>query len=127
MAAMQTEVWRITRFGIVGIVATLTHMAVAHAGLALLTNSPYLASLAGFLSAFCVSYLGHYHFTFGADSVHSKALPRFVAIAVTGFLTSLVVIKAVTFYGLPPDVSLTVSILLIPGLTYIASRLWAFR
>lgn len=125
---MLAEVRRIARFGFVGLSAMVTHIVVANAVLAYVIDSAYAASLAGFLVAFCVSYLGHYHFTFGEGQGHAKALPRFFLVAVSGFLASLMVLKVIaTYSAVPPAVSLTLSILVIPGLTYLAARLWAFR
>ena len=126
MQTMLAEARRITRFGMVGVAALFTHMAVAWLVLDRLTGSPYAASLAGFLVAFCVSFLGHYHFTFAGGQGYAKTLPRFFAVAASGFLASLLVLNAVAAYGLPKTVSLMVSILVIPALTYIAARLWAF-
>ena len=126
MQMMLAEARRITRFGIVGVAALLTHMAVAYLVLERLTGSAYAASLLGFLVAFCVSFLGHHHFTFAEGQGYAKTLPRFLAVAVSGFLASLVVLNAVAAYGLPKTVSLMLSILVIPALTYVAARLWAF-
>ena len=126
MQTMLAEARRITRFGIVGVAALLTHMAIAWLMLERLTGSPYAASLAGFVAAFCVSFLGHHHFTFAEGQGYVKTLPRFFAVAVSGFLASLLVLHAVATYGLPKMVSMMVSILVIPALTYLAARLWAF-
>lgn len=128
MQTMLAEARRIARFGIVGVAATLTHMAVANTALRLLTASPYAASAMGFMVAFGVSYLGHYHFTFAGEGAHGKSLPRFFLVALSGFLASLVVLRGIAGYGgVPQAVSLTLSILVIPGLSYLAARAWAFR
>lgn len=128
MRTMLAEAHRIARFGFVGLSAMGTHIAVANAVLAYAVASAYVASLAGFLVAFGVSYLGHYHFTFGVGQGHTKALPRFFLIAVSGFLASLVVLKVIAVYfNFAPAISLTISILVIPGLTYLAARAWAFQ
>lgn len=126
MQPLLAEAFRIARFGVVGVSALLTHMAVAWLVLDRLTGSPYAASLIGFLVAFCVSFLGHHHFTFAHGQGYARTLPRFFAIAVSGFLASLIVLNAIVTYGLPKTVSLMVSILVIPALTYVAARLWAF-
>ena len=75
---VRAEIFRIARFGIVGLSAMLTHIVIANLVLAHVTASPYVSSLAGFLVAFGVSYLGHYHFTFGGPQSkgHGKALPQ---------------------------------------------------
>jgi putative flippase GtrA len=112
MQTMLAEARRITRFGLVGVAALLTHMAVAWLVLERLTGSPYAASLAGFLVAFCVSFLGHHHFTFAGGQDYIRTLPRFFLVALSGFLAKMV--------------SMMVSILVIPALTYLAARLWAF-
>jgi putative flippase GtrA len=128
MRVVLTEARRIIRFGMVGVAATLTHIAVANAVLALVIGSPYVASAAGFVVAFAVSYLGHYHFTFAKNGSHGQSLPRFFLVALTGFLGSLMVLKVIAEQGaIPQAVSLTLSILVIPGLTYLAARVWAFR
>ncbi|MEJ2125307.1 MAG: GtrA family protein [Alphaproteobacteria bacterium] len=128
MRTMLAEARRIIRFGMVGVGATLTHIAVANTVLALVTGSPYAASAMGFTVAFAVSYLGHYHFTFAKNSGHGQSLPRFFVVALTGFLGSLIVLKVIATQGvIPQAVSLTLSILVIPGLTYLAARIWAFR
>jgi putative flippase GtrA len=128
MRTALAEVRRIVRFGMVGVAATLTHIVVANAVLALVTGSAYVASAVGFAVAFAVSYLGHYHFTFAKDNGHGQSLPRFFLVALTGFLGSLLVLKVIaTQAAIPQAVSLTLSILVIPGLTYLAARIWAFR
>jgi putative flippase GtrA len=112
----------------VGVAATLTHITVANAVLALVIGLAYAASAVGFVVAFAVSYLGHYHFTFAKDSGYGQSLPRFFLVALTGFLGSLLVLKVIAAQGaIPQAVSLTLSILVIPGLTYLAARIWAFR
>ena len=113
---------RLMVFGLVGLVATGVHITVAY--LAVYVNvSPMLASGCGFMVALPCSWFGHRTLTF-RSSAH-KSFIKFCAVACGGFLGSLVVL---TFLEpIVPWVALLLSILVIPGISYVLSRLWVFR
>ncbi len=124
---MRATVVQLTRFGLVGIAATLVHIGVAwlvHATGA----SPLLANAAGFLAAFALSYLGHFYWTFSQREGHPKRLPRFVVVAGVGFaLSNAIVWGAVVLVGAPFELALAVILVSVPTATWLLSRLWAFR
>lgn len=119
------EVWRIARFGVVGVAATLTHLACAEAILLLHTPAA-LSFLLGFLPAFAVSYLGHRYFTFGAGS--SGSLLKFLVVALIGLAVGEAALHALAATGqLGAPLRILISVFLMPFATYFAAKFWAFR
>lgn len=116
------------RFGLVGVAATLVHLLVANMVLITCSSSVYLSSLCGFATAFLVSYLGHYYFTFQTKKAHQETLIRFFSIAFGGFLGSYIVLALLARLDLPSEtIRLTISILIIPVITYLLAKGWAFK
>ena len=116
------------RFGIVGIAATVTHVAIAWCANHLAGLVPYLANSLGFGIAFAVSYLGHFYWTFRRRDGHLKAQVRFAVVAGTGFaLNNVIIWVTVDRLGLSFDLALVLIVLLVPPATWLLSRLWAFR
>ncbi len=116
-------------FTIVGALAALTHfiVAVGFEYSALLTASH--ANIAGFIAAFPVSYFGHRKFSFaGQDSSHRSAFPRFLSVAVLGFLANqTLVLNALQYTKLPFWFVLGVVMVLVAASTYLLSKFWAFK
>ena len=116
-------------FTIIGALAALTHYIVA-VGLehsAFLTASH--ANIVGFIAAFPVSYFGHRKFSFaGHDSSHRHALPRFLSVAILGFLANqTLVLNALQHTKLPFWFLLGVVMVLVAASTYLLSKFWAFK
>lgn len=117
------------RFGVVGVLAALTHYAVAALCIHFALTSAAWANPAGFAVAFWVSYFGHYHFSFEAvGSVgHGEALPRFLLTALAGFFTNhLIYLGLLKLTGLSPYVDLFIALVLVAAMTFVLSRYWAF-
>lgn len=123
-----SEIWKIFRFGLVGGLATLTHMGVV-AYLTLFTSfHPVLSNTVAFLVAFSVSAAGHIFFTFRVAKGRKRALAKFFIVAITALLLSnLLLALMLTAEAIPPYVSQLFAILFVPIVTYAASRFWAFR
>ncbi|MEO9527567.1 GtrA family protein [Roseibium sp.] len=127
---LKTETAAVGKFAIVGVLATLTHALVA-AGLlqsGILTAFP--ANICGFLTAFSVSFSGHYFWSFShlrQDGTALKSMTRFLVIAVAGFaLNSFVLALWLELTPWPDLVGLLVSIAIVPALSFLGARLWAF-
>ena len=126
-ARIRAEAPRVLKFGVVGIAATAIHTAVAFATLPFV-GSPFLANLAGFLTAFVFSFLGQALWTFNVTRGRRAAALRFFMVSGGNFLLSNVVLGAAKASGLVPNwVALLIAIAVIPPCNYVASRLWAFR
>ena len=118
---IRSELRRIIIFGIVGGVATLIHILVANLFHAVIKDT-ITASFVGFCLAFVFSYLAHRQFTFH-DAVKGSPF-RFVIVAGSGFLFSLLVLDHLA--GFPAWLALTLSIGIIPLWSFLMSRLWVF-
>lgn len=115
------------RFGIVGLVATLLHMAVAWT-VNRLGVTPYAANALGFAAGFVIAYLGHFYWTFGRRGNHLRHQLRFIVVSAVSFaLGNGVIWLVVDRLGLSFDLALVVIVLVVPPTSWMLSRVWAFR
>lgn len=116
------------RFGLIGVLATLVHMAV---GTALIRFGwpALLANVAAFCVAFLVSFSGHHRFSFaGHSATVTGALRRFLVVALLGFLVNEGILAVLTLgklMGAAPALLVSTSIAALA--TFVLSRVWAFR
>lgn len=117
----------LVRFGIVGVAAMATHWSVV-ALLVPLGLAPLLANIIGFAVAFNVSFFGHHHWTFTSADSRKDTFKRFLGVALLGFVINEVMYAALLkFTGLDYRIALFIVLAAVAGLTFILSRLWAFR
>jgi len=119
---------QISRFGIVGSVATSTHYTVALAINLIL--SAYLANAVGYACALGMSYLGHQRLTFQLhrDAVaHRRQLPRFVVASLSALAVSQAALVLLRSFAVPAHFALMAAVLTVPPVTYGLSRAWVFR
>ena len=113
----------------VGSTAAATHWGVAVACVEQLGMRPLAANAVGWLLAFIVSFTGHYRLTFRRlASRWTTAARRFFLISACGFLfneASYALLLHTT--RLRYDALLALILLVLAALTFLASRLWAFR
>ncbi len=119
--------WQLARFGVIGVLAALTHYAIAIA----LTHHGMIAgwaNLVAFVTAFWVSYFGHRYFSFDAGDVsHQQTLPRFIVVAVIGFVfNETLLLLMLHFTSLSINIGLPFIIILTAAMTFILSRQFAF-
>ena len=118
---------RIARFGLVGVAATLTHALVLWAAVEFAGIRPTFATLLGFFTAFCVSYSGHYHFTFRSTQPHRTALPAFAFAAGTGATLNALIFSMMTdVFTIPYWYAFAVTVVIVPPVVYILSKSLAF-
>lgn len=127
------ELLRVLRFGIVGLTAAAVHYWVVIALVELLHIAPLQANAGGFIVAFWVSYFGHRHWTFSdavathVQGAHPSFL-RFLLVAVLGFcMNELLFYLLLRYAGWPYYLALAVVVFTVAVMTYVLSRLWAFR
>lgn len=113
----------------VGCAAAATHWGVAVGCVELLGMRPLAANAAGWLVAFIVSFTGHYRLTFRHLASHwTIAARRFFLISACGFLFNEVSYALLLHTTrLRYDILLALILLGLAVLTFLASRLWAFR
>ncbi len=114
----------ISRFGLVGVAATLVHLMVSMMTLWLGANI-YLANILGFLVAFGVSFLGHSTLTFPEGDRSHWAWARFFLVALTGFGLNNLVLLLSEGQGME-WLRLVVAIFIAPLGTFLLSALWVF-
>lgn len=117
----------ISRFSVVGVAATLCHMLIVWT-LITMGISTLLANVLAFLSAFAVSFGGHYWWTFRVPGNPKRAATRFLIISSAAFAANnmlLVILLRVSWFS--PVVSAVIAAMVIPVLTFMLSRLWAFQ
>ncbi len=128
-----TELLRLARFGIVGLSAAAVHYWVVIALVEWLDIAPLQANVGGFVAAFGVSYFGHRHWTFSdAMATHGEnkhaSFPRFLLVALLGFgMNQLMFYLLLRYAGWPYYLALAVVVFTVAAMTYVLSRLWAFR
>ena len=120
--------WQLARFGVIGVLAALTHYAIA----IVLTNHSIAAgwaNLVAFVTAFWVSYFGHRYFSFDAGDIsHQQTLPRFILVAVIGFIfNETLLLLMLRFTSISIDIGLPFIIILTAAMTFILSRQFAFE
>ena len=116
-------------FVMVGCAAAATHWLVAVACVGRLGWSPLVANVVGWLVAFIVSFSGHYRLTFRHQpKALFVALRRFFVVSASGFavneLSYAFLLKAT---AVRYDILLAMILIAIAFLTFVVSRLWAFR
>ena len=118
---------QIARFVGVGLLATLCHVCVASLLAGIWAVPPQIANLAGFLTAFGLSYLGHTRVTFQVHGGHGTHLPRFLAVAAFGLTLSSGITWLISdLAGHPVWMAMIAVGLAVPPVTFALSRLWAF-
>ncbi|WP_095588807.1 GtrA family protein [Actibacterium ureilyticum] len=123
----RAELIQALRFGLVGGLSTLVHMAVAQGLLAFDLASLGWSNVLGFVTAFFVSFFGHYHFSFQRNTPFLRSMGRYGVIALMGFaVNNFVLIGLVAMNVLPESVALAIAIIIVPVGTFVASRFWGF-
>ncbi|MCU0790945.1 MAG: GtrA family protein, partial [Nitratireductor sp.] len=70
----------------------------------------------------------HRNVTFRSTASVGQSLPKFLAISVLGFvLCQLIVVMMVNVMGFSYAAALAVMVTTVPVVTYVLSRIWAFR
>lgn len=119
---------RLSRFGLIGILAAATHYSIVIALVEYFQVTPMQANVGGFGVAFWMSYLGHRHWTFSDHSttVH-RSLIRFFTTALFGFgLNTFLYYLGLRYLDLPYFITLALVIFIVAITTYFLSTYWAF-
>jgi putative flippase GtrA len=124
---MTNVTYQAARFGAVGLLATVVHVAVAIALVELAKVPVFWANMGAFCTAVLVSYLGNHRWTFACEGAHARYFPRFISIAALGLAIGQVIVWAIAEQG-GGDYRLAVLTvaLVVPVFSFLASRLFVF-
>jgi putative flippase GtrA len=121
------------RFVVVGTVAAAVHLLVVKVLVQWLGLMPLVANLGGWMVAFWASFLGHYRWTFKGGSQGTALAPatsakRFFLVSAVGFVVNEALYAAALRWSAWRFDWLLAGVLIVMALlTFLASRLWAFR
>jgi putative flippase GtrA len=129
---MKNLIKQLSKFASVGVLATAVHAGVYTVVGGLL--EPMLANLIAFLVAFIFSYVGHFLWTFRAQTIGQelhKAVGyqfRFLAVAVMGLLLNSMAVWVVTEWLIVDYLfALIPMIFMVPLFTFALAKFWAFK
>ena len=125
---VRKEVLTMSRFTLVGIVATCVHISIVWVLIEQFSIETLLANLAAFLTAFIVSFTGQHLWTFRSNRSWWSSLARFFPVSLFGFVLNNVVLISLLDLGLMSDSHAAIlSACIIPVVTYLAGRFWVFK
>ncbi len=123
-----TALRQLSRFGFVGILATVVHVGV---GLGLHEGGgmrPLWANLIAFGCALGVSFFGQTRLTFPDSTADGSAFVRFAVVAVSGLALNQTIVWVVTsVFASPYWLALVIIIFTVPGITFLLLKFWALR
>lgn len=120
---MRSLLW----FGAVGVTAAAVHFSVVLLLVSQLRVPALTANVAGFVVAFCVSFIGHQRLTFAARAASARqSLPRFAAVALLGFVSNELLYALLLALGMEYRLALGLVLVAVAGMTWLLSRHWAF-
>lgn len=119
---------QIGRFGVVGILATATHLVT---GLTLnrgFDAAPFWANLVAFSCALGVSFLGQTRLAFPGSEAGRGAFARFSLVALAGLgLNQTIVWLVTSVFAAPYELALAIIIATVPAATFALLKFWALR
>ncbi|WP_090936053.1 GtrA family protein [Azotobacter beijerinckii] len=128
IAKLHREAFLVGRFAVVGIAATLAHMLIAWILTELMRLPPLLANLMAFLTAFAVSFTGHYYWTFRRVGSLQRAIKRLFLISLSAFFVNTLLLATLIEGGWMSDSSAVVLAAgVVPAISFLASRFWGFK
>lgn len=127
LSGIVEEVWRLARFSAVGVLATAVHIGVAMAAVAAAGVNPTVGSMIGFVTAFVVSYVGHFRFTFAAPGRYRDYLLKFFVSSLASlFISTGAVWVATSILGIDYKPALVALAVIVPVCNYLVNRFWVF-
>lgn len=119
---------QLMRFGIVGGIATAVQYLILIVLVQWADIDPILASAFGFTTSAFVNYALNYRYTFDSRRDHSQALPRFLAVALSGLtLNTLLMAAMVSVLALNYVLAQLAATAAVLFGNFFANRHWTFK
>lgn len=127
MDIKRINIAELLRFGFVGVLNTLSALAVIYALMALGVG-PYLANLGGYAVGLVISFTLNRRWTFRSTNLSGPGLvARFLIAVAVSYLVNLLTVYLCLHVGVPPHLA---QLLGMPAYTlcfYVSSKLFVFR
>lgn len=115
-------------FVLVGATATLVHFGVVVALVRHDVMPPLTANLVAWVVAFTLSFMGHWRLSFRSQQAPVwRSGRRFFGVSVGGFMINHAIYALLLHLGWSYAAALLVAMAIVPILTYVVSRYWAFE
>lgn len=122
------ELLTVSRFSLIGIAAACIHIGIIWILIAQTDISVLIANFVAFMIAFGFSFIGQYFWTFRSTSNLRRTLLRFFSVALGAFITNNLILVVLLNAQLLDDLLAAVlAVFVVPLITYLAGRFWAFR
>jgi putative flippase GtrA len=121
-----SEVAKLIRFGISGVLATGLHVAIALSLIGWCAAPPPLANAVAFACATVWSYLANTLWSFSAAPDLRNAC-RFAVVALCGMSLTALIAGLAQKAGAVPLVGIGLVVSVVPGFTFVAHRYWTYR
>lgn len=118
---------RFLKFVLVGLLATIVHVAIVFLLVEGTGAEPVLASLPAFLAALSVSYLLNRRWTFESAVPNFRSFPKYLLVAVGGLLLNAAIMYVTVHVAHGPYLlGLAVVVSVVPVLSFMFQRDWSF-
>lgn len=118
---------QIGSFGLVGVFATLAHIAIAWGLFEWADFGPVAANAFGAAGAFAISYLGNARLTFATDRATLSSAARYMGVTAVSFAMTTAALAFVEANGLPTFIYAVIVLFTVPPTTFLLAKLWAFQ
>lgn len=119
--------FQLCRFAGVGITAALVNFIVVVWVVESFHWQPLLANVLAFIVAFQVSVTGHHYWTFNATASIKKTWLKFLPVGIMGLVLSEVLFYVLLHpLGLYYPLALLITLMIVPGVTFVLGKYWAF-
>jgi putative flippase GtrA len=123
-----TDVARLIRFCVVGLVTAVVHYGILLLGVEQLAMDATLASSIGFIVAVSFNYLMHYSWTFDQPAPHGRTLLRYGVMIGCGFvINGLVMYVASDMLAILYLISQALAMVAVLTWNYMLANYWVFR
>lgn len=117
----------ISRFTLVGILASLTYLIASNILILGFSIDPALSSVGAYLLGMVVSFIGQSRFTFRVGKASPTQFYKFAALSAFGLLFSYAsVVIVVDYLGHHPVWATLATVTVIPVASYIIMKIWVF-
>lgn len=120
---------QLIKFGFVGGFATIVNYLAVVFFVEVFHLTPLIANVIAFLIAWQVSFRGHRYWTFRTHTVlYHKAMTRFFTLSIFSFaLNETLFAFFLKVLHLHYAIALLIVLMIIPPITFVISKLWAFK